>query len=252
MFGTIDILRISLGSFRMGGLLVAMPVIGTSALPRGFRFIFALAISSMISSFLPELPAGILQGNLLFLVLMREIGLGLLGGFSIRFVFLLVTMALDFASIQMGFAIANIFDPQNNSEISVVAQLGAVLSIILFFSSNMHHDVFLALIKTYQIIPIGLPDWQVDLLSSRLIAFLSTIFSISLRLSWPVMVVMLTIHIIMGIISRTAPQMNLFFNVTFIVNIVAGFVLIVLTMPRIYSQMKQGMDRLVEHGLGLI
>lgn len=246
------IIQITIGAFRVGGLLLAMPIIGAIPSPGPLKFILAIGIAFLLHPFLPAIPSSLLssQGSII-LVMAKEIGLGLFMGFMARFLFLVVTMALEFAGLQMGFAIANFFDPQNNSQISVLGQLGVVVTAVLFFQLNFHHDIFRLLIKSYEVIPISLPEWKTGMMATRLISFLSDSFQIGVRLALPVIVSMLTMHSIMGIIGRTAPQMNLFFNIAFIVNIFIGLMLMLVVFPHIFNEVVRMGEKLFRYGYGL-
>ncbi len=229
-------LQLVLFTFRIGALFVAAPLFSTHSISPALKFFFALALSSMLLPFQPHLPEAIWKENsVLILVLAREIGLGLMMGFSIRLIFVFITLTLEFMGLQIGFSIANMFDPQTNSQISVLAELGVYLSFILFFSTNLHHEMIYALIKTYQKFPIGLPDWDLKPMLAGILYLLQEIFEAAVRLSFPVVVSMWIIHLILGVVSRTSPQMNLFFNITFILNIVSGLLLINLYWPQILS-----------------
>lgn len=244
--------KMMLGAFRVGGLLVAMPVFGTSPLPPMLKFFLAFAFSAALLPFQPAFPPELWGRSDLVLVLaVREIFLGLLMGYGVRFIFLMVTMALEFAGLQMGFSIANVFDPQNNSQVSVIAQLGATLSIMFFFAANLHHEVFLTLVRSYEVIPIGVPDWNFGLNIERLVSFLGMSFSVALRLSMPVMAVMLILHFVMGIMGKAAPQMNLFFNVAFIINVATGILLVALLIPTLFPEITRQTRAMSLQGYGL-
>lgn len=246
------ILLITLTSFRFLGMIIAMPLFSISSIPTPVKVILSLALAMVFVPFQPKLPPEIWDKNqILFLIIGREIGIGLIIGYIARFLFLAISMGLEFAGLQIGFAMANMFDPQNNAQISVLAQLGVTMMVLFFFATNMHHDFFVGLIKSYELIPLGLPEWKMGTLFKNLVYFLSSSFEIALRLSLPIMVSMLTIHFILGIIGRTAPQMNLFFNIAFIVNVFVGLILVIIMMPLVFPFIQNLFERMRSHGFGL-
>lgn len=252
MLGLDVILKVMVGTCRIGGLMLAMPALGAAQFPGPLKFLFAVSLGFILLPFQTPLPPVLWEQNgLLVLCMSREIGIGLFLGFCARFIFLVVTMSLETAGLQMGFAIANVFDPQNNSQISVLAQLGVVMTILFFFGANLHHDLFRALVKSYELLPIGLPDWNLAPFHKSVLGFLRSSFELSIRLAFPVLAAMLIIHVVMGIISRTAPQMNLFFNAAFALNIVAGLVLAALSFPEMMTQVQTYSRRMAAHGYGL-
>ncbi len=107
------------------------------------------------------------------------------------------------------------------------------------------------MVRSYELLPIGLPTWEFGNLKNHLVYAIGSTFDIALRLSFPVMISMLTVYVIMAVISRTAPQMNLFFNVSFIVNLATGFMLVAITFPQMLMQVKRFSERLLSFGYGV-
>ncbi len=252
MIDLADILKVILGSFRIGGLLIAMPLFGASPFPPQLKFFFAVSLAFMASRFFPPLSSALWENNgVILLVTARELCLGLFMGFGIKLIFLVMSMSLEFMGLQMGFGVASLFDPQTSSQVSVLGQLGVVLMILFFLSANLHHDLFYTLIRSYEKIPIGFPDWDFSKMIQNIVFSLKEAFEVSLRLSFPILFAMLTIHVIQAVIARTAPQMNLFFNVTFMVNIVAGLFLLSLQWPQIFSEVDRFARGLAKTGYQL-
>ncbi len=247
-----DVIRVVFGVFRVGGLMVAMPAFGTSPIPPQVKVLLSCMLALALFRFVQPIPPSMWEReSVVTVVVARELGIGLIMGFGVRLLFVLMTMALEFMGLQMGFAMANVFDPQNSQQISVLAQLGAVVSILVFFAANMHHDVFRALVRSYELIPIGLPTWDMPHLGHRFVDFLGREFEVAIRLSLPVLVLMLVLQLVMAIVSRTAPQMNLFFNVAFMVNIASGLLLVAITFPFFIGQFRQFAQKVLSFGYGL-
>ncbi len=248
-----EIVKLIFGSFRMAGLLVAMPVIGASSMPVLVKVVLSIGLSASVVAFQPAMTQNLFEHNgIVILVAMRELGIGLFIGFMARFLFLAITMSLEFSGMQMGFGMASFFDPQSNSQTTVLSQVGLVMGILFMFITNIHHEIFMSLIKSFEVIPIGLPSWEFASMGKNLLYFVVTTFEIAIRLSMPVLAVMIIIHFVMGVISKTAPQMNLFFNVSFIVNFAAGLTLVALSLPSLMTALRQMADSLTQRGYGII
>ncbi|MBI4239305.1 MAG: flagellar biosynthetic protein FliR [Deltaproteobacteria bacterium] len=252
MLGLESLLQIALAACRIGGLVIAMPVFGAGPIPPQTKFLFTIAIAAMLHGLMPPVPQALwADEGAMVLVIARELGIGLLVGYSARLLFLVVSMSMEFAGLQMGFAVANLFDPQNNTQVSVLGQLAVVLTVLFFFATNLHHDLFRTVVRSFQVLPPALPSWDGGKLGEQLTQFLSIAFGLALRVALPVLVTMLLINLLMGVISRTAPQMNLFFNVSFIVTIVTGLLLVALTFPRLLLMVRGFNERMLAHGYGL-
>lgn len=246
-----DILNAILGAMRVGGLLVAMPVFGTSSIPVFVKVALALAIGASLHGFMGVIPESIFYHNdIIVLIVMRELGIGLFIGFTARLIFIVVSMSLEYAGIQMGFAMANIFDPSNASQVTVLGQIGSILAILIFFTTDMHHDFFALVAKSYQWWPVGLPDFNLSSMANQFVDLIKKAFEMSLRIAMPVMIVMLVIHTIMGVIAKAAPQMNLFFNVAIILNVVIGVIMVMMMLPQILNGVTQ-MEIIIKGSFGI-
>jgi flagellar biosynthetic protein FliR len=128
----------------------------------------------------------------------------------------------------MGFAAANVFDPQNQHQISLIAQFQNVLAILIFLALDIHHIFFQAIVASYDALPPGLLD-----LSGGAVAFLlqlsGNIFILGVKFSAPVLAVLLLSGLVLGILSRVFPQLNVFM-LSFPLNIGLAFMGIGLTL----------------------
>lgn len=247
-----DLLTTALIGMRITGVLLAMPILSAGPIPPVLRGFFALAFAALLQPFIGSVPATVWNSNEAMLLLTaRELGLGLLMGFSVRIIFMAFSLALEVAGLQIGFSMASILDPINNAEVSVLSQIGVVLMVLVFFGMNLHHEVFRTLVHSFAVVPIGLPTYDLGASVERLGQMLAESMQIGMRLAMPAMGIMLLIHVILGIIARAAPQMNLFFNVTFVVNIVVGILVLMMSLPRFIPAMVNFTRASAKHGLGL-
>lgn len=247
-----DFLQVTLGAFRIGAFLASMPLFATTPIPPQIKVFLSLVLSYMMLPFLSPLPAGVLEQNTtLFLVIVREISIGVFIGFGVRLLFMIMTLTLEFAGLQMGFSIANILDPQGSEQVSMLAALGVNLLLLYLMSINFHHDLFLILGESYQKLPMGLPDFQMQEMLGRMAQSMTDIFRICFQLAFPIVFAMFAIHLVLAVITKTAPQMNLFFNITFVINIVCGLLLVNLSWTDIFSQIQIYSRHMAESGYNL-
>ncbi len=252
MMGLENILVIGLGSIRITGLLLVMPIIGVSRFSPSLKFFLAMGMSLAMQSLYPiSLDAILAQSDFFFIIIAKELFLGVVMGFTLRISFLVVSLAMEYAGMQMGFSIAMFFDPQTNTQISILAQLGTILVVLLFFVLNLHLDAFKALVLSYKVIPIFQLDYPYYKIFEQVVYFFKSAFILSLRLAMPVVIIMITIQLVLSIISKTAPQMNLFFNVSFIINLIIGVLIIYVTLPYIAKFYQNFNMDLFKHGYGI-
>jgi flagellar biosynthetic protein FliR len=110
---------------------------------------------------------------------------------------------------QMGFAAANVFDPQNQQQTSLIGQFQNVLAILIFLALDIHHLFLQAIVASYDVLPPGLLD-----LSGGAVPYLlqlsGNIFILGVKFSAPVLAVLLLSGLVLGILSRVFPQLNVF------------------------------------------
>ncbi len=249
---TNELLQVSMGAFRIGAFFAAMPMFASTPIPPQIKVFMSLALSFLTLPFQGTFPEAAMNNNLMLgAVLIREIGLGAFIGFGVRILFLLVTLTLEFAGLQMGFSIANMIDPQGSDQVSMLAAFGVNLLLLFLFSIDFHHNLFFVLTQSFQKIPMGLPDFQMGHMIGNLSQTLNDVFKASFQLAFPVVFAMFAVHLVLAIISKAAPQMNLFFNITFVVNIIFGLLLINVSWPGIFGQVQRFSNGLMKTGYNL-
>ena len=214
--------------FRIAGLLSILPVIGGAQVPMRVRVALALLLTILIVPSLGPVPAiDPLSPESLY-VSAQQILIGVAMGLLVLVVFNAVTMAGESIAITMGLGFALMNDPQNGAQVPTVSQFYLVLASLLFLALDGHHSVFLLLHASFTLLPIG-QSLEADAIWI-LVRWGGMIFTGALSIALPALAAMLTVNIIMGVITRAAPQMNLF-SVGFPITMTVGFAAIMFTLP---------------------
>ncbi len=214
---------------RVGSMLGTLPIFSGGQVPMKIRTGLALAFSLMLFPVVePLLPRPDFSALNLGLLLANEAILGLMVGFAGRLVFNAVEFGGTIIGYQMGFAAANVFDPQSEHQTSLIAQFQNVLAILIFLALDIHHLFLQAIVASYHTLPPGLLD-----LSGGAVPFLlqlaGNIFVLGIKFSAPVLAVLLLSGLVLGILSRVFPQLNVFM-LSFPLNIGLSFLAIGLTL----------------------
>ena len=122
--------------FRVGTLLMVMPVFGTTLLPRRIRLYFALAITVVIAPGLPPMPPVNPLDPSGLLLIAEQILIGAVMGFSLQLFFQAFVVAGQIVAIQMGMGFASMIDPANGVSTAVIGQFFTMLVTLLFLSMN--------------------------------------------------------------------------------------------------------------------
>jgi flagellar biosynthetic protein FliR len=165
------------------------------------------------------------------LVVAGEIVLGAILGLAVRMLMTSVQIMGQLIGFQMGFAVANVLDPVSGVQASVLAQFAFLITILVMFSINAHHYFFRALADSFTLVPVGQLSLGQDLFRQVMDAA-SRMFSLAVRLGAPVIAALLFTDVIMGILAKTVPQMNILM-VGFPIKITVGMFFLSLTMTLI-------------------
>lgn len=230
---------------RVAGFIGAIPVYFSNQAPARIKAALVFAISLLLFPILSlDLPTVSFHPVSFLLLVINETILGMLIGLMSRLVFTAIEFGGTVIGYQMGFAAANVFDPQHQSQISLISQFQNVFAILIFLAIDGHHLFIKIAARSYQLLPPGHLN-----LSGEAIPFLmeltSRMFELGLQFSAPVLVVLLLSGLILGILARVFPQLNVFL-LSFPLNIGISFIVIALTLDMITSLLRREFDALGE------
>ena len=229
---------------RIGAMLLAMPVIGTRLVPTRVKVIITLVLAAMVVPLLPELPrveALSLEG---LFVSTQQILIGLAMGFTLQLVFGALMIAGESIAMTMGLGFASMVDPTNGVNVPVISQLFIIIGTLLFLALGGHLMLIQLVVSSFETMPIAPAGLSRDSFWA-LFAWGSQMFIGALWVAIPALVSMLVITLSMGVMTRAAPQLNIF-SVGFPVTMFMGFVILILVLPgflpRINQMMLQAMQ----------
>jgi len=214
---------------RVLALIASSPVIGTRFVPIRVKIGLAVLITLVVAPTLElrGLPDPASAEGLLILV--QQIAAGLMMGFSIRLIFAAIEMAGDLAGMQMGLGFANFFDPQNSTVRPVLAQFLGIIAAITFVSMDLHLFMFAALVDSFHSFPIANTTPSADAFHTTA-EWGGSLFAYALQFSLPLIAALLITNLALGILTRSAPQLNIF-AVGFPITIAIGFAILILLIP---------------------
>lgn len=221
-----------IGSFfwplvRIAALLSVAPVIGGPQVPSrvrvGLAFLLTLSMMPLVAK-VPQVDPLSIDAAL---IIVHQFLIGLSMGFMLLLVFNAVNLAGESIAITMGLGFALMSDPQNGAQVPVISQFYQVLATLLFLALNGHHAVIEMLAMSFRYVPIG-ESFSAERLW-LLIEWSSVLFAGALKIALPAIAALLTVNMVMGVMTRAAPQLNIF-SVGFPVTMTIGFVVILLTL----------------------
>jgi len=215
--------------FRILAMVTSAPVLGAKGSPIrvkvGFAFVITLIIAPTLKG-IPQVDPGSALG---LMILAQQVAIGLSMGLAMRVVFSAVEMAGNLIGLQMGLGFATFFDPQNSSQTPVMGSFLGMLAILVFLSLNGHQLMIEAVAQSFHELPIiaqphSAAGWR------TLAGWGRQIFIGGVLLSLPVIAALLITNISIGIMTRAAPQLNIF-AVGFPITLLAGFAVLTVSLP---------------------
>ena len=215
---------------RIGAMLVAAPVFGARMVPVRVRVALALVLALVMAPMVVQDPVAVepfsADG---FLISMQQVLIGLAMGFTLQLVFAAIIIAAQSIAMSMGLGFANAVDPQNGVQVPVVAQYYLTLATLIFLALNGHLLLVQLLIDSFQSLPVGMAGLtQSDFWA--LASWGGRMFAGAVMIALTAMTSLLLINLAFGVMSRAAPQLNIF-GVGFPVMMGTGFIIIMLSLP---------------------
>jgi len=197
----------------------------------GLAFLVAVCAQAV----LPDQPVISLNSREAAGAVVQQVGIGLAMGFAVRLVFAAVELAGEIIGLQMGLNFASFFDPASNAQVSAVARFFGNISMLLFVVINGHLMVLMAVVKSFDSFPVG-GNFLQAIGQMRLHELGASLFSSALWIALPMIALLLFVNLTLGIISRVAPQMNIY-AVGFPVTLTVGMLGITATLPMLEQPM---------------
>ena len=233
---------------RLSAMMAVAPVFSASGFNVRTRALFAVLIAALVAPSLPAPPVDSLLSGAGVLMGIREIGVGLVLGFTVQMAFGAAVFAGQAISMTMGLGFAMAVDPQNGVQVPVISQLYVILATLLFLALDGHLLLIAAGVESSQLIPIGVAGRPVASLSA-VVALGTLVFAGGILLALPALTALLLINVAFGIVTRTAPQLNIF-AVGFPVTILAGLFIMFLVMPGFIEALTQLIGSSLQRGVG--
>jgi flagellar biosynthetic protein FliR len=193
---------------RITSFITVVPGFSHKALPNTAKVFLSLILSVLVYFRSPEVL--IYEETALFILsVVREVIIGLTMGYMAKLIFTAVEMAGQFIDFQVGYSMGAVYDPMSGTTSSYYGSLFYWMSIMSFFMMNLHHMLLKALMDSFVIaLPgkIGLAGLNLE----GILFLFSYSFKIAFSIAAPMVMVLLVIDIVMGLISRSVPQINVF------------------------------------------
>lgn len=194
---------------RVAAFFATLPLFSYRTIPAPFKigFTFFLALIMFYTVDASNVPID----NMYLFLLIKEIIVGLLIGLLAYIILSAIQIAGGFIDFQMGFAIANVIDPQTGAQSPLTGQYLYIIALLFLLSVNGHHLLIDGIFYSYELIPMGsfIPFQDGNLIDFVITTF-NKMFLIAFQMAIPIVGCLFLVDVALGIIARTVPQLNVF------------------------------------------
>ncbi len=222
---------------RISAMIASAPIFSSRQTPRRLRVGITLLLSFMIMPLIPPPPVVEVFSPAALLIAAQQVLIGLAMGFIMQMVFGALVFGGQALAYSMGLGFASMVDPQNGVQVPVLSQYYIILSTLLFLILNGHLFMIETLAQSFYTLPIAV-DGITQANLRDIVLWASRMFAGGLLIALPAIAALLLVNLGMGVITRAAPQLNIF-AVGFPMTMMIGFILMWVTLPNVFGKFNE-------------
>lgn len=216
---------------RIAAMVGTAPLLSESSIPARVKVGISVMLALIVAPTLGPMPSLSTASWGALWIMGQQILIGISLGLTMRIIFAAIQTAGEFVGLQMGLSFASFFDPATGSNTAVLSRILNTIAMLAFLAMNGHLLMIGGLVRTFEVLPItgaalDVNGWGV------LLEWSEQIVVSGLLLALPVMVVLLTINLSLGILNRTAQQLSVF-AVGFPISLTVGLIILAVVLPQI-------------------
>jgi len=220
-------------------MLSTAPIYDQRSLPIQVRIGLSAIIAFLLAQTLPQ-PVPI-NDPMTVAIIAQQILIGVALGFSMKIVFAAFQFAGDIIGLQMGLAFAQFVDPEKGSVSPLIGSFLTILASLIFLSMEGHLMLIDAVTKSFDVVPIGSPSSGVTF--ENIVISGGMLFMLGLQIALPIVGALLVANLVLGILTKASPQMNLM-SVGFSLTIAMGVLVLSFSVPYMVSTFSEALTRI--------
>ena len=216
---------------RITSFVIGAPFFGYQTIPMKIRLSIGMILSLVAFQTVPVVElhyVGVLGFSVLVL---KEMMVGLILGFMCNMCTYIISFAGQLMDMEMGLSMASTFDPLTNIQVSISGNMYLYLVMLMMLISNLHYKIVQAILDTFTYFNVGQAVFDGNLQETA-IEFIANFFLVGFRIVLPIFACMLVINVVLGVLSRAIPQMNMFV-VGIQIKVLVGIVLLLIIVPTV-------------------
>lgn len=229
---------------RVLAVFTAAPVFSSRSFPLRAKIGLAFLIAFAAQASMPNQPQIDINGPEAMGAVLQQVGVGLAIGFTVRLVFAAFELAGQVVGFQMGLGFAAFFDPASSGQSSAMGRFYANMAALLFLALNGHLMVVMAVVNSFAAFPVD-QNFLHALASMPLQTLGAELFASAFWIALPVVAMLMFANLALGIVSRVAPQMNIY-AIGFPVTLLVGLLGVAATLPMLDQPFAGLMEQMLE------
>lgn len=214
---------------RMTGLFILSPVFGRQNMPVILKIGFAFFLTLIYVTATNNLAIDYQNSIVLYTIFIaKELAIGIIMGYVTYIVMSGIYLAGQLIDAQVGFGFANVLDPITNIQVPLTSNFYYTYIILVFLIINGHHMLIRALFYSFQVLPAGKLTFSSDVIY-ELTQIMANMFEIGLKIAAPIIAAVFIVDVVLGILSKTIPEMNVFM-LGMPIKIFVGLIIITITL----------------------
>ena len=235
---------------RISAMVIAAPLLGGRSMPMRLRLILVLVLTGVMLPLVGPVPAVEPLSPLGLLITAQQVLIGLAMGFMLRLAFGALELAGYVVAMQMGLGFASLVDPQSGSQMPLLSHFYQLCGYLIFLALNGHLLLIQLLADSFALLPVGPEGLFPDDLWT-LVSWASHMFFGAVLISLPAVASLLLVNLAFGVITRAAPQLNIFM-VGFPVSLMLGLVIVLYSLPALLPQLRRLLEDVFATAHGLL
>jgi flagellar biosynthetic protein FliR len=212
-------------SLRIGGFVAAAPIASEKTIPGKVKIVLTVSLAVLLGPLVP-LPAALsIFSAAGLLTAVQEILIGVAIGMVMELAFEALTFAGQTISMTMGLGFATLVDPQRGASVPVLGQLFSIMGTLTYLAINGHLVLLGALANSFNALPIGVANIDKNFLVA-VATWGTRIFETGLLVALPAVIALVIVNLALGVVTRAAPQLNLF-GIGFTITLLCGFFVLI-------------------------
>jgi flagellar biosynthesis protein FliR len=220
-------------TLRVAGFVLAAPIASEAVIPRLVKIVMSVALAFLMAP-LVQIPASLsIFSGAGVLAAVQEVLIGVAVGMVVTLTFEALTFAGQTISLSMGLGFATLVDPQRGAQTTVIGQMFMIMGILTYLAINGHLMLLGVLAESFQSLPIGAAHIDRNFLLS-VVLWGARVFESGLLIALPAVIALVIVNLALGVVTRAAPQLNLF-GIGFTVTLLCGFFVLIVGLDGVVA-----------------